>query len=184
MAKEISSWKHKSMYRIIAPENFDSRELGTTLSSDPKKVIGRSIEVSLKDLTDDKSKQHLNVIFEINEVKDDKALTQFKVFQANRGYIYSKVRKGMSKVDYIGKLKLVDSEIKIKIMAVTHQNVKTSQKKEILSRIGKTLDRYKDVNLNDFLQALLFGKLGTEIYHNAKSICPIRRVEIEEVRVV
>ena len=184
MVREKSSWKKKAMYRIIAPENFDFRELGTTLSSEPKELIGRRMDVSLKDLTDDRSKQHLKVIFEIDKVEGDKALTQFKVFQANQGYIHSKVRKGMSKIDYIKSMKLGDSEVKIKIMAVTHQNIKTSQKREIISRITETLEGYKKVNLNDFLQATLFGKLGTGIYHNAKTVCPIRRVEIEEVRVV
>lgn len=172
------------MYIITAPENFDSRELGTTLSSEPKKLLGRRIDVSLKDLTDDRSKQHLKIIFEINELKGNKALTQFKVFQANQGYIHSKVRKGMSKIDYAGDIELDDSKIKIKVMAVTHRNIKTSQKKEILSKITETLEGYKKVKLNDFLQATLFGKLGTEIYHNTKSVCPIRRVEIEKVRVV
>ncbi|MEA3255144.1 MAG: hypothetical protein U9Q22_04865 [Candidatus Altiarchaeota archaeon] len=184
MVREKSSWKKKSRYRIIAPENFDFRELGTTLSSEPKKLIGRRIDVSLKDLTDDRSKQHLKVIFEINKVEGDKALTQFKVFQANQGYIHSKVRKGMSKIDYIKSMKLDDSKVKIKVMAVTHRNIKTSQKREIISKITETVEGYKKVKLNDFLQATLFGKLGTGIYHNAKTVCPIRRVEIEEVRVV
>ena len=38
MAKEISSWKQKSEYKLMAPENFDSRELGSTFASDPKKL--------------------------------------------------------------------------------------------------------------------------------------------------
>ena len=176
--------KEKSIYKIIAPENFDSRELGTTVSSDPNGIIGRRIDVPLNYLTEDNTKQHLKVIFEINEIKDDKALTRFKLFRANPGYVHSKVRKGMSKVDYLGDLKLNDSKIKIKIMAVTHHKIQTSHKMDVRSQIADILDKHKNTNLNDFLQATLFGKLGTEIYHNIKHICPTRRVEIEEVRVV
>ena len=104
MAKEISSWKQKTLYRIIAPENFESKEVGNTLASDPKNLIGRRIDVSLKELTDDKTKQHLKVILEINDVKEDRALTKFRMFSASQGYLHSNVRKGMSKIDYIGRL--------------------------------------------------------------------------------
>jgi small subunit ribosomal protein S3Ae len=183
MAKEISSWKQKTLYRIIAPDNFESKEVGNTLGSDPKNLIGRRIDVSLKELTDDKTKQHLKVILEINDVKEDRALTKFRMFSANQGYLHSKVRKGMSKIDYIGRLKLADGTVRIKVIAVTHKTIKSSQKKEILARITKAVESYKNSNLTDFVQATLFGKLGTDIYHNCKNICPISRVEVEEVRV-
>ncbi|MBN2250487.1 MAG: hypothetical protein JW724_00245 [Candidatus Altiarchaeota archaeon] len=183
MAKDISSWKQKNSYKLIAPENFESKELGMTFSSDPKNLIGRRIDVSLKDLTSDRSKQHLKVILEVSDVNEGNALTKFKIFQANQGYIHSKIRKGMSKINYVRTLTLPDAKVRIKIMAVTHKNIKTSQKSEILSRIAKTVEGYTSTGLNDFVQATLFGKLGTDIYHSCKSICPISRVEVEEVKV-
>lgn len=182
MAKEITSWKQKTTYKLIAPENFESVEVGTTLASDPKTLLGRLVEVSLKDLTDDRSKQHLKVVLEVADVKDDRALTKFKKFVASQGYLHSRVRKGTSKIDYIGRLELTDAKVRIKIMAVTHKVISSSQKKEILARIRKTVEGYKNASLNEFVQATLFGRLGTEIYHNSKSICPISRVEVEEVK--
>jgi len=182
--KEITAWKQKAIYTLVAPENFESQEVGKTFGSDPANLVGRRVDVSLKDLTDDRTKQHLKVILEVNNVKDDKAYTKFRKFEANQGYLHSKIRKGMSKVDYIGMLKLADAKVRVKVMAVTHKNAKTSQKKDILAKIAKAVEGYKDASLNDFIQATLFGKLGTDIYHNTKNICPISRVEVEEVKVL
>ena len=184
MAKEMSSWKQKNLYKIVSPENFESREVGSTFASDPQNLLGRRVDISLKELTEDRTKQHLKVILEVVDVKEDKAYTRFKIFEANQGYLHSKVRKGMSKVDYVGYINLQDGKVRVKIMAVTHKNAKTSQRKEILARITKTMEGYKSATLNDFVQATLFGKLGTEIYHNAKNICPISRVEVEEVKIL
>jgi small subunit ribosomal protein S3Ae len=185
MAKKISSWKQKKIYTLTAPENFDFRELGNTLSNNPKNLIGRTIDVSLRDLTGDKTKQHLKIVFEICDVKDNKAHTRFKVFDVNPGYLRSKVRKGSSKIDYIHRFDIEPNlRVQVKVDTVTHQNIKTSRGKEMTAKITEILDRYKNTKLDDFIQATLFGKLGTEIYREIKKIAPVRRVEIEQVKVV
>ncbi len=183
MAKKVSSWSQKSMYRILAPEDFESQEIGTTMSGDPKNLIGRTVSVSLRDLTGDKSKQHLKVIFEISDVKNNEAHTRFRVFKTDSGYLRSKIRKGMGKIDYINRFNLDNSGVKIKITTLTNQNIQTSQKKDIIARISKILEAHRNSKLNDFAQAVLFGKLGSEIYQGIKTICPVRRVEVEQVRV-
>jgi ribosomal protein S3AE len=43
----------KSEYVIRAPSYFGNREIGTTISDDPSKLIGRTVKVSLYNLTDD-----------------------------------------------------------------------------------------------------------------------------------
>lgn len=185
MAKKISSWKQKKVYTIVAPENFDFRELGDTVSNNPKNLIGRTIDVSLRDLTGDKTKQHLKIIFEICNVKDNKAHTRFKVFDVNPGYLRSKVRKGSSKIDCIHRVSIEPNlRAQIKVVTVTHQNIKTSRGKEMTDKIKEILDKYTNTKLDDFVQATLFGKLGTEIYREIKKIAPVRRVEIEQVKVI
>jgi len=185
MAKKISSWKQKSIYTIVAPENFDFRELGDTIANNPENLIGRTIDVSLRDITGDKTKQHLKIVFEINEVKDKKAYTRFKVFNVNPGYLRSRVRKGTSKIDCIHRIDIEPNlRVQVKVMAVTHQNIKTSRVRDITAKISEILDKYKNTKLDDFIQSTLFGKLGTEIYREIKKIAPVRRVEIEQVKVL
>lgn len=185
MAKKISSWKQKQKYSIVAPENFDQKEIGDTIAKDPKSLKGRTMDVSLRDLTGDKTKQYLKLIFEIKEVKGNKAHTDFKEFNVNPGYLRSKVRKGSSKIDYVQRIEIEsDKKIQIKIVTVTHQTVQASRDRDIRIKISEILDRYKNTKLDDFVQATLFGKLGTEIYREIKKIAPVRRVEIEQVKVI
>jgi len=182
--KKAGSWKNKSIYEIIAPENFDSIGLGNTVANSPDLLPGRSVDVSLKDLTGDRGKQHLKVIFEIDKVEGNKAHTKFKLFEINQGYLKSKIRKGSSKIDYIDRIDLTNQKIKIKIMTVTHKHIQGSQKKDIIAKISAIIKAHEKDNLNEFAQSALFGKLGTEIYHKIKNICPIRRVEVEQLEVL
>ena len=185
MAKKISSWKQKSIYTIVAPENFDFQGLGDTVANGPENLIGRTIDVSLRDLTGDKTKQHLKLVFEINEVRDNKAHTRFKLFNVNPGYLRSKVRKGTSKIEHIHRIDLEPNlRVQVKVMAVTHQTIKTSRERDITARISGILEKHRNTKLDDFIQAVLFGKLGTEIYREIRKIAPIKRVEIEQVKVI
>ena len=185
MAKKISSWKQKSKYHVVAPDNFENHTLGETISKDSKQLVGRTVDVSLRDLIGDKSKQHLKLVFEIISVDGFKAKTQFKAFTANPGYLRSKVRKGSSKIDCIKSINIADGKkAQIKVMAVTHSNVQTSRGKDMMLKINEILEKYENSKVEDFVQASLFGKLGTEIYREIKRIAPVRRVEIEQVKII
>lgn len=185
MAKKISAWKQKSSYIVVAPENFEFRELGETLAKDPQHLIGRTIEVSMKDLTDDKTKQHLMLTFQITGVNGNKAQTTFKKFDVNPGYLRSKVRKGSTKVDYIKRMVLdTEKKLQIKIVAIANTTIQSSRSKEIRVKITEILEKYNGSKADEFIQATIFSKLGTEIYREIKKIVPIRRVEIEQLRVL
>ncbi len=184
MAKKIDSWKRKGTYEILAPGNFEHRELGITMANAPNDLIGRTAGVSLSDLTQDKSKQHLKLVFEIVNVNGEKANTKFKKFDVNRGYLRSKIRKGSSKIDYITDLNVDSAKIRIKIMVISTNIIKTGRKKEITQMISTVLTRYENTNFDQFIQLALFGKLGGEIYRKIKRICPIRRVEIRQISVM
>jgi len=184
MAKTVSAWKNKKVYSIIAPETFGSQELGTTLANEPQKLKGRTIRVSLKDLTGDRSKQYIILTFKLENVSNETVNTKFKKFNLSKGYLRSKVRKGISKIDYTKRIRLEDTEAQIKIIVLTPQSVTNIQKKEITTFMSKFLDDYKDKKSDQFVQEVLFGKIGTNIYHRLKSICPIKRIEVENIELL
>jgi len=182
--KKVGSWKDKSTYDVIAPENFDSVSLGTTIASNPDLLNGRSVDISLKDLTGDRGKQHLKLVFTIDKTEGNKAHTRFKLFKTNPGYLKSRIRKGGSKIDYIEMIETGDKKVKIKVMTVTNGHIQSSQKRDVIAKISSILKSHRKDKLNEFAQMALFGKLGTEIYHGIKNICPVKRVEIEQLVVL
>lgn len=181
--KSISSWKQKKVYEIVAPDYFDSKLLGETLSADPTKIIGRTISVSVKDLIGDRTKQHITLVFEASNVSGLRVHTKFKAFEISYAYLKSRVRKGMKKISYIGDLSLADKTVRIKVMVAAGKSTTVANKKAINSEIKKTLEAHKPDTIDKFVQAVVFGKAGTEIYHKVKKITPVSRVEIQEVRV-
>jgi small subunit ribosomal protein S3Ae len=182
--KSVTGWKQKKVYEIVAPDYFDSKPIGETIAEDPSKLKGRTVRASLKDITGDRTKQFLNLVFEVSNVAGSKAHTRFKSFSLSTAYLKSKIRKGMKKVDYIGDVALTDRKIRIKIMIAAGKSTTVSNQIELYQIIKKVLDEHKADNLDKFVQAVVFGKIGTSIYHKAKKVTSISRVEIQEVRVL
>ena len=51
------TWKEKSWYNIKTPISFEDKEIGETPARDPDLLIGRGVEVTMRELTGDFSKQ-------------------------------------------------------------------------------------------------------------------------------
>jgi len=183
MAKTVSAWKQKKLYTIVTPENFDSQEIGHTIASDPSQVAGRTINISLEELTKDRTKQYLTLVFELIGVAGDRVNTKFKRFYVSEGYLKSKVRKGSTKLDYMTSLNVGGATVKLKMMVLSRGRITIPQRKQIISTIVDILSRHKGNSLDQFLQSMVFGKFSTEIYKTIKAVCPISRVEIYELEV-
>ena len=185
MAKKVVSiWKTKKPYTLLAPENFERQEIGSTVASDEKHLIGRTVNVTLGQLTNDRSKNYLNLIFEVYDIKGDKALTRFKNFYIPVGYLRSKVRKKTKKVDTITILQIGEQKVRVKIMALSRYKISDVQRRNIKTKVAEVLTEHAGDNLDKLVQQTLFGKVGTEIYKKIKAVCPITRVEVHEIDVL
>ncbi len=85
---------HRSRARAVRPR-------GTR--SDPRrrdeKVYGRTIEVTLGELTSDAGANNTKLTFKITDVGSDSAYTEFVKHELTRDYLRSLVRRGASKVE-------------------------------------------------------------------------------------
>lgn len=180
--RRIDTWKTKRKYKIIAPENFENKEMGILISSDPKNLIGRKITFSLRDITGDKQKQHLNVVFRVDKVEGDRAKTVFDSFEVNKKYIASKIHTGSKVIDHVENIEIKDYKLRLKTVIITANDVQRSKLRNIRKIVSETLKSYKETNLNEFLEFVLFGKVNTEIFRRAKKICPLGRVEIRYLK--
>ena len=64
------TWKEKSWYTIKTPVNFEDKEIGETPAKDADLLIGRGVEVTMRELTGDFSKQYIKLRFEIDNVAE------------------------------------------------------------------------------------------------------------------
>ena len=63
--RTVDKWSAKELYKVYSPPGFlegEERIVGDTIADDPDKLIGRVIEVSHADLSNDYSKMHVKLI--------------------------------------------------------------------------------------------------------------------------
>jgi len=174
--------EQKQWYTLVAPEQFDREELGETIAEESDQVLGRTIETTLGDLRDDASENNTKLTFKVNEVASDSAYTEFVKHELTRDYLRSLVRRGSSKVEaYITVLTEDDYRVQIQPVALTTKSADESQEKAIRrTMIDLVEESARDRTYADLIDSVVEGRLSSAIYNEAKTIYPLRRVEIQK----
>ncbi|MFT4882314.1 MAG: small subunit ribosomal protein S3Ae [Natronomonas sp.] len=172
--------QQKQWYDVLAPEQFDRAELGETVADEPDKVLGRTIETTLGDIRNDASENNTKLEFRITEVASDSAYTEFIKHELTRDYLRSLVRRGSSKVEaYITVLTTDDYRIQVQPVALTTKQADASQKKAIRrTMIDLVEEAGAERTFEDLLDSIVEGRLSSAIYSEAKTVYPLRRVEV------
>ncbi len=172
--------QQKQWYDVLAPEQFDRAELGETVADEPDKVLGRTIETTLGDIRNDASENNTKLEFRITEVASDSAYAEFIKHELTRDYLRSLVRRGSSKVEaYITVLTTDDYRIQVQPVALTTKQADASQKKAIRrTMIDLVEEAGAERTFEDLLDSIVEGRLSSAIYSEAKTVYPLRRVEV------
>jgi small subunit ribosomal protein S3Ae len=180
------TWKEKSWYTIKTPVNFEDKEIGETPAKDADLLIGRGVEVTMRELTGDFSKQYIKLRFEIDNVAGTVANTKFTGHKTTTDYVRSMIRRGTSRIDASAVVKTKDDrKLKLQVLAVTTRRAKSSQQRYMRKTIEDLLiEAAAERSFDDLVHVCVNGKLASEIYHNAKKIYPLKRVEIIKSKVI
>ncbi|MDR2623642.1 MAG: 30S ribosomal protein S3ae [Methanobrevibacter sp.] len=180
------TWKEKSWYNIKTPVVFGDKDIGETPSRDPDFLIGRRVDVTMRELTGDYSKQYIKLRFEVNNVAGDVANTKFIGHQITTDYVRSMIRRGTSRIDAPVVIKTTDDvKIKLHVLAITTRRAKTSQQKYMRETIIEMIEeKSKERDFENILENSVNGRLASEIYHRIKKIYPLKRVEIIKSKIL
>ena len=175
--------QEKQWYTVQAPEQFDRAELGETPADESEKVLGRTIETTLGDINNDASGNNTKLTFKITEVAGDSAYTEFIRHELTRDYMRSLVRRGSSKVQaYITVLTTDDYRVQIQPVALTTKSADESQEKAIRrTMIDLVRESATDRTFAELTDSIVEGRLSSAIYNEAKTIYPLRRVEVQKM---
>src|SRR6056297_1912999 len=173
----------KRWYTILAPEQFDREELGTTFADEPEKVEGRTIDVTLGELTGDAGANNTKLTFKITEVASDTAYTEFIKHELTRDYLRSLVRRGASKVDAnITVLTTDDYRVQLQPAAFTTNKADRSQEQAIRRVMVDIVEEAaSERTYEQLVDSVVEGRLSSAIYGEAKVIYPLRRVEVQKL---
>ena len=174
--------QEKRWYTVLAPEQFDRHELGETPADEPENVYGRTIETTLGELTNNASENNTKLTFKVTDVGSDAAYTEFKEHSLTRDYLRSLVRRGASKVEaYVTVLTTDDYRVQIQPVAFTTKKADASQEKAIRETMVEMIEEAAaDRTFEELIDSVVEGRLSSAIYGEAKTIYPLRRVEIQK----
>ena len=180
------TWKEKSWYTIKTPLMFEEKEIGETPAKDPELLIGRGVEVTMRELTGDFSKQYIKLRFEIDKVAGDVASTKFTGHKTTTDYVRSMIRRGTSRIDApVIVTTQDDRKLKLHVLAVTTRRAKSSQQKYMRETINELVTKVaSEKTFDELVENSVNGRLASEIYHKAKKIYPLKRVEIIKSKVL
>jgi small subunit ribosomal protein S3Ae len=179
-------WRSKTWYMVMAPPYFGNAELGAIPADEQQKLIGRIIDSTLYDITNDFAHQYLKMFFQINEIDGKTAKTIFKGHEYSRDYLRSLVRRRTTKIDALFNITTKDGyHMRVAICAFTLSRIKTSQEKVIRGIMDKIIKGKAAVlTLDQFAQEIVLGKIASDIYNEAKKIAPIRHVGVRKSKLV
>ncbi|SIS05995.1 30S ribosomal protein S3ae [Natronorubrum thiooxidans] len=174
--------QEKRWYTVLAPEQFDRQELGETPADEPEKVYDRTIETTLGELNNNASENNTKLTFKITDVGSDSAYTEFKEHSLTRDYLRSLVRRGASKVEaYVTVLTTDDYRVQIQPVAFTTKKADASQEKAIRETMVEMIeDAAAERTFEELIDSVVEGRLSSGIYGEAKTVYPLRRVEIQK----
>ena len=122
----------------------------------------------------------------VDNVAGEVANTKFTGHKTTTDYVRSMIRRGTSRIDASAVVKTKDGrKIKLQVLAVTIRRAKSSQQRYMRQVIEDLIkETAAEKSFDELIKVVVNGKLASEIYHNAKKIYPLKRVEIIKSKVI
>ncbi|PSP37199.1 30S ribosomal protein S3ae [Halobacteriales archaeon QH_7_65_31] len=176
--------QEKQWYTVIAPEQFDRAELGETTADEPEQLYDRTVETTLGDLQNNASENNTKLTFRITDIGSDAVYTEFVQHELTRDYLRSLVRHGSSKVESFETILTSDDyRIQIQPVAFTTKKADHSQEQAIRRTMTEIVrETAREHTFDEVIDSIVEGRLSSAVYAEAKSIYPLRRVEVQKLR--
>ena len=158
--RKADSRKAKQWYKVVSPEMFGRVPFGETIANDPERIVGRIIETTLGDLTNNFSKQNTKLKFRVDRVAGDSAYTKFLGHEMTTDYVRSLVKRRTSRIDSIVDVTTTDGyQVRIKPSCFTVKRARANQVKAIRELSKRVvMERSKNLDLNQLIQDVVGGK--------------------------
>jgi len=178
--------KAKEWFTIIAPKLFDEREIGRTMASDPKGLVGRRIALSLMELTNDFSKYYVKFVFRITRVEGNKAFTEFDGSECMRDYVSRMVLRRVRRIDAVQDITTKDGiKIRVKTLAIVSRRVKSSIQKKMRASIKEIIKSEVEGSiLDEFIERVITDDIKNRILRECRKDYPIRNFEIRKTEII
>jgi small subunit ribosomal protein S3Ae len=179
-------WRSKKWYSVVAPGYFGGVEIGSIPTDEIENIIGRTVESTLYDITEDFAHQYLKMYFQVIGIDGRRALTIFKGHEYSRDYLRSLVRRRTTRIDRIVAVTTKDGyKMRVSACAFTLTRIRTSQEKEIRAIMQRIIEtKTASLTFDQVVQEIVLGKIASDVYNEAKKISPLRHVGIRKTKLI
>jgi small subunit ribosomal protein S3Ae len=185
VGRRVEGWKAKSWYKVYTPDNLGKSFIGDTIANDAESVVGRVMQTTLGEITNDYARQNVKMRFRVANVAGDSAYTEFIGHEMTRDYLRSLVKRRTSRINCHIPITTKDGkkvELTVTCYTLTHANL--SQVHAIRSMITQQVTEWATGgDMNQLLGGIISGEISKELFKVLKLVFPIRRVEIIKSKV-
>ncbi len=177
--KSVDKWKKKAWFTVIAPAEFERKEIGETIAEKPEMVIGRVIEISGRDLANQPKKQHIKIVFKVASISGNKAMAEAAGHYIKDDYIRRLIRRRSSKIMLVRTYKTKDGKsVRAKVVVVSERNASGKQRASLFKKTEELCRKFiAEIDSRKIVDELVFGNLPNRLYPDLKKIVPIKRIE-------
>jgi len=186
-SRVVDKWKMKKWYNIIAPEIFESKQLGQLASADEANIKNRKVRIGLGDMLGSFSHSTAYTVlhFRVKDVKGNSAHMKFIGHELVPGFIRTLARRRRSIMNQVDDVRTKDGvDVRIKTICVSGLRVSEAIRTDVRRAISKSVKELAAAtDFPTLVQEMVFNKLSAKIYNSIKKIGPIKRVEIRKSEV-
>jgi small subunit ribosomal protein S3Ae len=184
--KVRDKWRAKEWYDVYSPSYFGELVVASVPVEEPDALIGRVVETTLYDITNDFAHQSIKLYFLVVNSKEHRAETILKSHEYATDYLRSLVRRGSTRMDGIFNARTKDQFLtRISVVAFTRDRIKASQEHGIRQIMKQIIEeRAAALNYDQLTHEAVLGKLGSDIYNLAKKIAPLRHVGVRKSKLL
>lgn len=178
------TWSKKSWYNVLVPGVFGDDVIAEIPSLKDSALIGRTIKVSLSDLTKNFKHMHTTVMLKITGIDGKKAKTEYAGQEILKDALARLIRRWSSRVDSNQNIQLKDKKIRLKMTLITAKKANTKVREILRALTIKTSsDMLCGRTIDEAVMDMNTEKLTRLIHEAANKIFPVKDVEIRKVEV-
>src|SRR6266566_5278588 len=112
----------------------------------------------------------------------DRCDTILKSHEYSTDYLRSVVRRGSTRMDGIFAASTIDKYLtRVYIIAFSHGRIKGSQEHAVRQVMGKIVaQKASQLTYSQICHEMVLGKMGSDVYNEAKKVCPLRHVGVRK----
>jgi small subunit ribosomal protein S3Ae len=174
----------KIWLNIVAPKVFNETIVGETTTTEPEKVVGRTVWVYYPQLSGDLTKHYIKVRLLITEVKGEQAHTKIYGYEVTRPYLARFIRRRKSKIDVIKDVSTRDEKIRMKWVVLTAYKANAAQRTAIRKKLEELIEKkIPEYSMEQLIVDIANKKLQKEFEKVLNKIYPIAFIDVRKIEV-